>query len=543
MDTTVIHGDDESCREADRLIAELSSELCALGDGDLDGLIASMIARMGDVAGADATTLIAYGTADTPARTYRCERPPLGEKLEPADAVDSPLWDRLHLERDPLVLEIPGDLPSAALTPDVLDYLRHVSLQSVVAVPVVMGADRTCLFAVESRAHRTWTRELVGRFRLFAEILAPRLHRHQAGSVHEDEGQFPEEQELHEAHELARPRRIEYDHDEESVRGRSTFSEIVGDSFALKDALRRMEEVVPTRSTVLLLGETGTGKELFARAIHVRGPRRSNPFVVVNCAALPPSLIESELFGHTRGAFTGAVTTRQGRFELAHRGTLFLDEIGDLPLDLQTKLLRVLQEGTFERLGSSQASKVDVRIIAATHRDLRKMIQEGTFREDLYYRLSVFPIRLPALRERPEDIPELVWSIIRKRQRLTQRRIKRVPPPVMEQLQRRQWPGNVRELENVIERALIHTTGDVLTLLEDGVEITDPRPDEDGTTLSSVERAHIQEVLRACGWRINGAGNAAERLGLHPNTLRFRMKKLGIVREGPSRPGAHLASA
>jgi formate hydrogenlyase transcriptional activator len=543
MDTTVIHGDDESCREADRLIAELSSELCALGDGDLDALLTSMIARMGDVAGADATTLIAYGTVDTPARTYRCERPPLGEKLEPGDAVDSPLWDRLHLERDPVVLEIPGDLPSAALTPDVLDYLRHVSVQSVVAVPVVMGGDRACLFAVESRAHRTWTRELVGRLRLFAEILAPRLHRHQAGSVHEDEGQFPEEQELHEAHELARPRRIEYDHDEESVRGRSTFSEIVGDSFALKDALRRMEEVVPTRSTVLLLGETGTGKELFARAIHVRGPRRSNPFVVVNCAALPPSLIESELFGHTRGAFTGAVTTRQGRFELAHRGTLFLDEIGDLPLDLQTKLLRVLQEGTFERLGSSQASKVDVRIIAATHRDLRKMIQEGTFREDLYYRLSVFPIRLPALRERPEDIPELVWSIIRKRQRLTQRRIKRVPPPVMEQLQRRQWPGNVRELENVIERALIHTTGDVLTLLEDGVEISDPRPDEDGTTLSSVERAHIQEVLRACGWRINGAGNAAERLGLHPNTLRFRMKKLGIVREGPSRPGAHLASA
>ena len=543
MDTTVIHGDDESCREADRLIAELSSELCALGDGDLDGLITSMIARVGDLAGADATTLIAYGTSDTPARTYHCERPPLGEKLEPAEAADSPLWDRLHLERDPLVLEIPGDLPSAALTPDVLDYLRHVSVQSVVAVPVVMGGDRACLFAVESRAHRTWTRELVGRLRLFAEILAARLSRHQGGSVHEDEGQFPEEQELHEAHELARTRRSEYDRDEESARTRSTFSEIVGDSFALKDALRRMEEVVPTRSTVLLLGETGTGKELFARAIHVRGPRRSNPFVVVNCAALPPSLIESELFGHTRGAFTGAVTTRQGRFELAHRGTLFLDEIGDLPLDLQTKLLRVLQEGTFERLGSSQAQKVDVRIIAATHRDLRKMIQEGAFREDLYYRLSVFPIRLPSLRERPEDIPELVWSIIRKRQRLTQRRIKRVPPPVMEQLQRRQWPGNVRELENVIERALIHTTGEVLTLLEEGVEISDPRPDEDGTTLSSVERAHIQEVLRACGWRINGAGNAAERLGLHPNTLRFRMKKLGIVREGPSRPGAHLASA
>ena len=548
MEATLTHGDDESCHEADRLIAELSSELCVLGDGDPDSLITAMLARIGDVAGADGMTLMTYagGSVDVPARTYRCERPLLGEKLEPADSADiSPLWDRLQLDRDPLILEIPADLPSAALTPDVLDYLRRVSLQSAVVVPVAIGAERACVLAVESRAHRGWSRELVARFRLFAEILAAGLRRqHQHGGASEAAHQFPEP-DLQEAHDAPSPRRLEHDHDhdEDSGRTRSTFSEIVGESFTLQDALRRMEEVVPTKSTVLLLGETGTGKELFARAIHVRGPRRANPFVVVNCAALPPSLIESELFGHTRGAFTGAVTTRQGRFELAHRGTLFLDEIGDLPLDLQTKLLRVLQEGTFERLGSSQASKVDVRIIAATHRDLRKMIQEGTFREDLYYRLSVFPIRLPSLRERPEDIPELVWSIIRKRQRLTQRRIKRVPPNVMEQLQRRQWPGNVRELENVIERALIHTTGEVLTLLEEGVETSGPRPDEDGTTLSSIERAHIQEVLRACGWRINGAGNAAERLGLHPNTLRFRMKKLGIVREGPSRPGAHLASA
>jgi transcriptional regulator with GAF, ATPase, and Fis domain len=543
MEASLIHGDDDSCREADRLIAELSSELCVLGDGDLDSLIAAMLARIGDAAGADAMTLITYADG-MPDRTYRCERPTLGEKLEAADSSDvSPLWERLQLERDPVVLEIPGDLPSAALSPDVLDHLRRVALQSVVVVPVVIGTDRTCMLAVESRAHRGWSREIVGRLRLFAEVIAFGLHgQHGHGSVREAESQFPEA-ELHEAHDAPRPRGLDHERDDDSGRTRSTFSEIVGDSFTLRDALRRMEEVVPTRSTVLLLGETGTGKELFARAIHVRGPRRANPFVVVNCAALPPSLIESELFGHTRGAFTGAVTTRQGRFELAHRGTLFLDEIGDLPLDLQTKLLRVLQEGTFERLGSSQAQKVDVRIVAATHRDLRKMMQEDTFREDLFYRLSVFPIRLPSLRERPEDIPELVWSIIRKRQRLTQRRIKRVPASVMEQLQRRPWPGNVRELENVIERALIHTTGEVLTLLEEGVETSGPRLEEDGTTLSSIERAHIQEVLRACGWRINGAGNAAERLGLHPNTLRFRMKKLGIVREGPSRPGAHLASA
>src|SRR6185436_4228178 len=490
-----------------------------LGDGDLDAVIASAIARIGDAAGVDALTLVAYGDADTAARTYRCERPPLGEKLESADSADvSPLWDHLPLERDPLVLEIPADLPSAALTPDVLDYLRRVSLQSAVVVPVMIGADRTCLLAVESRAHRAWSRDLVSRFRLFAEILGGRLHRHQGAAVHEEQSQFPEEEELHEAHEAARPRRLEYDRDEEA-RTRSTFNEIVGDSFALKDALRRMEEVVPTRSTVLLLGETGTGKELFARAIHVRGPRRSNPFVVVNCAALPPSLIESELFGHTRGAFTGAVTTRQGRFELAHRGTLFLDEIGDLPLDLQTKLLRVLQEGTFERLGSSQAQKVDVRIIAATHRDLRKMIQEGTFREDLYYRLSVFPIRLPALRERRDDIPKLVWHIINKHKRATHHHIRQVPDKVMEELKRRSWPGNIRELENVIEGAIIHSTDEVLTLLDDVGEV-EAAPPEDASTLSAVERTHIQEVLRACGWRINGAGNAAERLGLHPNTLR-----------------------
>jgi transcriptional regulator with GAF, ATPase, and Fis domain len=319
------------------------------------------------------------------------------------------------------------------------------------------------------------------------------------------------------------------------------FSEIVGDSPALRAALRQVQEVAGTKSTVLLRGETGTGKELFARAIHERSPRRGNAFVVVNCAALPPSLIESELFGHTRGAFTGAVTTRQGRFELAHRGTLFLDEIGDLPLDLQTKLLRVLQEGTFERLGSSQPQRVDVRIVAATHRDLRRMIGEGTFREDLYYRLSVFPIRLPALRERREDIPKLVWHIINRNKSLTRHKIRHVSDSVMEQLQRRHWAGNVRELENAIEGALIHSTGDSLTLLDDSVESDAPAPDDD-STLSAVERTHIQEVLRACGWRINGAGNAAERLGLHPNTLRFRMKKLGIVREH-SRATINAASA
>jgi transcriptional regulator with GAF, ATPase, and Fis domain len=287
---------------------------------------------------------------------------------------------------------------------------------------------------------------------------------------------------------------------------------------------------------VLLLGETGTGKELFARALHARGPRRGFPLVSVNCAALPPTLIESELFGHQRGAFTGAIGPRQGRFELAHHGTLFLDEIGDLPMDLQPKLLRVLQEGAFERVGASQTQSVDVRILAATHRDLGKAVSEGEFRADLYYRLNVFPIRLPALRERQHDIPALVWAIIRDRQRVHRRDIRTVPASVIETLQQYSWPGNIRELENVIERALIHSTGDTLTLMDGSFESTDAGPV--GTSLTSVERAHIEEVLRDCGWRINGVGNAAERLGLHPNTLRFRMKKLGIVRQ--TAPGRAL---
>jgi hypothetical protein len=276
-----------------------------------------------------------------------------------------------------------------------------------------------------------------------------------------------------------------------------------------------------------------TGKELFARAIHAQlAPAVSD---CASTAALPPTLIESELFGHEKGAFTDAVSQRQGRFELAHRGTLFLDEIGDLPLELQAKLLRVLQEGEFERIGTSRTKKVDVRIVAATHRDLSRAVVDGDFREDLYYRLNVFPIRLPPLRERREDIPALVWATIRKRQRAVRRSIAKVPQSVMDALMRHEWPGNIRQLENVVERALIHSTGDTLMLVPSDLdELPSDSPDSE-TTLSSVERTYIEKVLRECGWRINGAGNTAERLGLHPNTLRFRMKKLGIVRARPRR--------
>ena len=307
------------------------------------------------------------------------------------------------------------------------------------------------------------------------------------------------------------------------------FDNIIGDSPALRFALARVQEVAPTDASVMLLGETGTGKELFARAVHNRSTRRGRPFVSVNCAALPSTLIETELFGHVRGAFTGAVAMRQGRFELADGGTLFLDEIGDLPPDVQAKLLRVLQEGQFERVGASQSRKVDVRIVAATHHNLEAAMKEGRFRADLYYRLNVFPIVLPPLRERLEDLPRLVWYFVNRRQRALNRKFTSIPDSVFAALAERSWPGNVRELANVIERAMIHSTGNTLVLDEA------PSPQRavavrDSGTLEEMERQYVEEALRRCRWRINGRGNAAEVLGLHPNTLRNRMKKFGIQR-------------
>ena len=320
----------------------------------------------------------------------------------------------------------------------------------------------------------------------------------------------------------------------EEIKGLHDFEDIVGESAALRLALARVGQVAPTNSTVLLLGPTGSGKELFARAVHERSRRQARTLVRVNCAALPPTLVESELFGHEKGAFTGAVSTRQGRFELADGGTIFLDEIGDLTPDVQVKFLRVLQEGEFERVGSSQTRKVDVRVIAATHQDLEAAVADGRFRADLFYRLSVYPIRLPSLQERVQDIPLLVWFFVHRHQRDLGRRVTEIPSHVMDTLQRHHWPGNVRELENVVERAMIASDGHVLRLdtplAFTGTTSSSVEMRAGAELLHDVERAHIAAMLERCGWRINGKGNAAERLGMHPNTLRFRLKKLGLSR-------------
>ena len=333
----------------------------------------------------------------------------------------------------------------------------------------------------------------------------------------------------------------------EEIKETHNFEEIVGQSRALAEVIEKVKLVASTDSSVLILGETGTGKELVARAVHSNSERRNRPLVKVNCAALPVGLIESELFGHEKGAFTGAIDRRIGRFELAHGGTIFLDEIGDMPPDLQAKLLRVLQEQEFERVGGSNLIKVDVRVIAATNRDLFRSASEGTFRQDLYYRLNVFPIQLPPLRERREDIPPLVHYFVRRFSLKIGRKITRIQRETMERLMNYSWPGNVRELENVIERAVILSPGielevapgvlpEIAAVASAHAAAPRPAPEEKSPeapspqSIDQVERNHILEVLIRTNWRIEGSDGAAALLNLNPSTLRSRMKKLGVQR-------------
>ncbi|HVA95128.1 MAG TPA: sigma 54-interacting transcriptional regulator [Candidatus Dormibacteraeota bacterium] len=316
---------------------------------------------------------------------------------------------------------------------------------------------------------------------------------------------------------------------EDEIRSEMNFEEIVGESTALRLVLKDVETVAPTNSTVLIQGETGTGKELIARAIHSLSPRRERTFVKVNCAAIPAGLLESELFGHERGAFTGAIAQRLGRFELANGGTIFLDEVGDIPLELQPKLLRVLQEQEFERLGSTHSVRVNIRLVAATNRDLEEMVAARTFRSDLYYRLRVFPILMPPLRERQEDIPALVRYFVQKYARRMSRAVETIPAETLDVLVHYGWPGNIRELENLIERAVIVSPGPVLRVPLGELKLSHDLAG-DALTLRAAEREHILRALEATNWVLAGPRGAASRLGMKRTTLQSRMRKLGVVR-------------
>jgi PAS domain S-box-containing protein len=336
---------------------------------------------------------------------------------------------------------------------------------------------------------------------------------------------------------------------QEEIKSVHNFDEIVGQSPALLEAIAKVHRVAKTDAAVLITGETGTGKELFARAIHSASNRQTKPMIKLNCAALPTSLVESELFGHEKGAFSGAINRRIGRFELANGGTIFLDEIGEVPMDVQVKLLRVLQEREFERIGGTETIKVDVRIVVATNRDLTKAIRDGKFREDLYYRLNVFPLALPPLRERRGDISLLVQFLVAKFSGRVGRQINAIAPDTMNCLTSYQWPGNIRELENVLERAIILSSDPVLRIDAEvfgtpirssppGEPATAAGPDEPpGDSLQTMERNHILAVLRKTNWVVEGARGAAKILDLHPNTLRSRMKKLGIRRASTEQSG------
>ncbi|MGB7750004.1 MAG: sigma 54-interacting transcriptional regulator [Candidatus Acidiferrales bacterium] len=308
------------------------------------------------------------------------------------------------------------------------------------------------------------------------------------------------------------------------------FEQLIGNSPALEAVLGDVERVAPTNATVLLQGETGTGKELIARAIHNISARCGRPYIKLNCAAIPFDLLESELFGHERGAFTGAIAQKVGRFELADKGTLFLDEVGDIPLALQAKLLRVLQEQEFERLGSARTHQVDVRLVAATNRDLAEMVKRGEFRSDLYYRLNVFPITLPPLRARREDIPDLVQHFVEIYGRRMGKQIERVTPETMSAFTSYEWPGNVRELQNFIERSVILSDGTALCPPLAELRHSAAAESPEATTLQDAERDHILKILRQTRWVVAGPSGAAARLGMKRSTLYFRMQKLGISR-------------
>ncbi len=509
------------------LLGDAGSQLLSAPLEAIDAVITDVLSRLLLCLGVERSTVRLIDPISGALRvTHSVSRP--GVKAVPLgfSKREFPWLDRCIQEtRKPIIFSQRSELPPEAAAD--LETARAHGQKSAAVFPIAVGSQLLgCLsFATVEREH-VWSPATIDRLRLITQVFA--------GALLRLEHQRKLEASVAEVECLRDRLQAENDYLRERTVNAEGFEEIVGESPGLRGVLFQAEHVAPTDATVLLQGETGTGKELVAKAIHAKSHRRDKPLVTVNCAALPPTLIESELFGHEKGAFTGAATRKIGRFELADHGTLFLDEVGELPLDLQAKLLRVLQEGEFERLGSSLTHKVDVRVIAASNRDLVTAARQGTFRSDLYYRLGVFPIQLPPLRMRRADIPLLVWHILGQLGVTLRRKIERVPASTMDRLVQYDWPGNIREMKNVLERAVILSPGSTLMLddLADAKTAAVATVGVEGVSenLEAVERDHILRVLDTCEWRVRGVGHAAERLGLNASTLYSRMKKLGIRR-------------
>lgn len=509
------------------VLAELAAGLLNVPDHGFDEAMTGALGTLVRYLEVDRSTLVQI-EADGPHITHTYALP---------GVVEVPLGDiasqfpyglgRIRAGR-PFLVERLEDLPPEAATD--AETLRSIGNRSVAVFPI-MARDRA-LGAVAFggiRRAREWPPQTVARMELVAAVLAGALLRSQRDAELQ--------RALAEVRELKRKLEVENTALIEVVSGDDGFHDLVGGSEGLRRVVRQIQKVAAADATVLVTGETGTGKELVARAIHRASGREDRPFIKVDCGALPASIVESELFGHARGAFTGAVAQRTGRFELARGGTVFLDEVGELPLELQTRLLRVLEDGEFEPVGSTRTVRCEARVVAATNRDLERSVLEGRFRRDLFFRLSVFPVHVPPLRERREDIPLLVLYFVDMLARELGKPAPPVPAGALERLATYDWPGNVRELRNTVERAMILSDGSRISFPIRPFSDPDPGPEPAARpgTLRDVERRHVIRTLEWCGWKVRGPGGAAETLDINASTLRSRMKKLGIRRPSDRR--------
>lgn len=502
----------EKKKAQESLLLEITNVLVT--NLDVSRLLSAVAASVRQVTPSDSSALSIY---DSRNKCLRLQFLTVPEGIDPAKLeAQIPLEGSpagyVFTSREPLVLNLDE---SDRFTAESLERWRNLGMKSVCWLPLISHGAVLGTLTIASRREAAFTEREVGLMRQVAIQVAIAI-----------ENAFAHQELIEQKEKLVEEKLYL----EDELRTEFNFEEIVGESAQLRRILKQVETVAPTDATVMILGETGTGKELIARAIHNLSSRSERTFVKVSCAAIPAGLLESELFGHERGAFTGAISQKLGRLELAHRGTLFLDEVGDIPLELQPKLLRALQEREFERLGSTRTIPVDVRLVAATNRDLQQMVNSREFRMDLFYRINVFPINVPPLRERAEDIPILVRYFVQKHAQRMRKQIDEIPPEAMEALVNWHWPGNVRELENFIERAVILSPGRRLRVIASELRPLDEPPPSSIATLEDTERAHILRVLQETKGVISGPRGAASRLGLKRTTLNSKMQKLGISR-------------